>query len=152
MTPVQIRQIQNADAESFRECLDAVARERCYLAQVEAPPLAKVQQFVADSVANDAAQYVATLNGQVVGWYRTSFTPEGYCVESDREPGSVQIYPAAALRRVQEPDLECFRDIVGSLQCVFAACCVSQYAYIVVSSMMHRNPTKQIKQRKARKQ
>jgi RimJ/RimL family protein N-acetyltransferase len=68
MTPVQIRQIQNADAKSFRECLDAVARERCYLAQVEAPPLAKVQQFVADSVANDTAQYVATLNGQVVGW------------------------------------------------------------------------------------
>ena len=49
-------------------------------------------------------------HGQVVGWYRTSLTSEGYCVESDREPGSVQIYPAAALRRVQEPDLECFRN------------------------------------------
>jgi dihydrofolate reductase (trimethoprim resistance protein) len=49
-------------------------------------------------------------HGQVVGWYRTSFTPEGYCVESDREPGSVQIYPAAALRRVHEPDLECLRN------------------------------------------
>jgi hypothetical protein len=39
-------------------------------------------------------------HGQVVGWYRTSFTPEGYCVESDREPGSVQIYPAVALRLI----------------------------------------------------
>jgi hypothetical protein len=26
-------------------------------------------------------------------------TPEGYCVESDREPGSVQLYPAAALEK-----------------------------------------------------
>ena len=35
--------------------------------------------------------------GRVVGTYRTSLTPEGYAVESEREPGSVQIYPAAAL-------------------------------------------------------
>ena len=49
-------------------------------------------------------------HGQVVGWYSTSLTPEGYCVESEREPGSVQIYPAAALRRVEDLDLECFRD------------------------------------------
>jgi dihydrofolate reductase (trimethoprim resistance protein) len=52
----------------------------------------------------------ASWHGQVVGWYNTDLTPEGYCVESFREPGSVQIYPAAALRRVYEPDLECFRD------------------------------------------
>ena len=57
-------------------------------------------------------------HGQVVGWYCTSFTPEGYCVESDREPGAVQIYPAAALRLIrtaadyglQAPDLECLRN------------------------------------------
>lgn len=36
--------------------------------------------------------------GRVVGTYRTSLTPEGYAVESENEPGSVQIYPAAALR------------------------------------------------------
>jgi hypothetical protein len=39
-------------------------------------------------------------HGQVVGWYSTSLTSEGYCVESFREPGSVQIYPAAALRLI----------------------------------------------------
>jgi dihydrofolate reductase (trimethoprim resistance protein) len=49
-------------------------------------------------------------HGRVVGWYSTSLTSEGYCVESFREPGSVQIYPAAALRRVYEPDLECLRN------------------------------------------
>lgn len=37
--------------------------------------------------------------GLVVGWYATSFTREGYAVESHYEPGSVQIYPAAALKR-----------------------------------------------------
>lgn len=35
--------------------------------------------------------------GRIVGTYSTTLTPEGYCVESEREPGSVQLYPAAAL-------------------------------------------------------
>jgi hypothetical protein len=37
-------------------------------------------------------------HGRVVGRYRTGLTHEGYAVESEREPGSVQIYPASALR------------------------------------------------------
>jgi hypothetical protein len=35
--------------------------------------------------------------GVVVGTYHTALTPIGYAVESEREPGSVQIYPEAAL-------------------------------------------------------
>lgn len=35
--------------------------------------------------------------GRVCGEYSTSLTPEGYAVESAAHPGSVQIYPAAAL-------------------------------------------------------
>ena len=35
--------------------------------------------------------------GKVVGFYSTTLTPTGYCVESENEPGSVQIYPEAAL-------------------------------------------------------
>lgn len=42
--------------------------------------------------------------GKIVGWYSTSLNPEGYCVESEREPGSVQIYPAAALEKVNHAD------------------------------------------------
>lgn len=34
--------------------------------------------------------------GRVVGYYSTDLTPCGYAVESEREPGSVQIYPKAA--------------------------------------------------------
>lgn len=36
-------------------------------------------------------------HGKIVGTYSTKLTPEGYCVESDTEHGSVQIYPAQAL-------------------------------------------------------
>lgn len=68
MSDIAIRQIQLDDAESFHACLDAVARERRYLAQVQAPPLEKLRAFVGDSVAQDAAQYVAVLGDQVVGW------------------------------------------------------------------------------------
>ncbi len=35
--------------------------------------------------------------GKICGYYSTSLTPEGYCVESDYEPGSVQLYPRASL-------------------------------------------------------
>jgi ribosomal protein S18 acetylase RimI-like enzyme len=38
--------------------------------------------------------------GQIVGWYSTQLTPEGYAVESEAHLGSVQIYPVAALERV----------------------------------------------------
>lgn len=39
--------------------------------------------------------------GRICGKYSTALTPEGYCVESMYESGSVQIYPAAALRRMK---------------------------------------------------
>ncbi|MGE3348601.1 MAG: trimethoprim-resistant dihydrofolate reductase DfrB [Ramlibacter sp.] len=42
----------------------------------------------------------AAWQGRIVGWYSTTLTPEGYAVESEAHPGSVQIYPVAALERV----------------------------------------------------
>ena len=38
--------------------------------------------------------------GYVVGFYSTELTPEGYAVESSTHKGSVQIYPAKALEKV----------------------------------------------------
>jgi len=38
-------------------------------------------------------------SGRIVGWYATELTPEGYAVESAWHGGSVQIYPASALRK-----------------------------------------------------
>ena len=52
----------------LRACLDAVARERRYLAQVEAQPLERMAAFVQDSVKKNAAHYVALDEGAVVGW------------------------------------------------------------------------------------
>jgi len=40
--------------------------------------------------------------GLVVGFYSTSLTPVGYAVESENEPGSVQIYPESALAALGE--------------------------------------------------
>ncbi|NTG48632.1 hypothetical protein G6M04_14660 [Agrobacterium rhizogenes] len=42
-------------------------------------------------------------HGIVVGFYGTKLTPIGYCVESEREPGSVQIYPESALEVLPAP-------------------------------------------------
>lgn len=38
--------------------------------------------------------------GHIVGFYSTTLTPWGCCVESGNEPGSVQIYPKSALERL----------------------------------------------------
>jgi dihydrofolate reductase (trimethoprim resistance protein) len=40
--------------------------------------------------------------GRVVGEYSTALTPDGYAVESEAHPGSVQIYPAKALEDIDE--------------------------------------------------
>lgn len=39
--------------------------------------------------------------GYIVGFYATTLTPEGYAVESENEPGSVQIYPVTAIRALK---------------------------------------------------
>lgn len=45
-------------------------------------------------------------HGVVVGTYSTTLTPEGYCIESEREQGSVQIYPAKALELATDDPLD----------------------------------------------
>lgn len=51
--------------------------------------------------------------GTVCGHYSTKLTPNGVCVESEREPGSVQIYPAHALERMSSPISDTVRHRVG---------------------------------------
>jgi putative acetyltransferase len=65
---VTITPIALAHAASFHACLDAVAREKRWLAQIEAPPLERIEGFVRDSVAADAVQFVALDGDQVIGW------------------------------------------------------------------------------------
>jgi len=58
--------------ESFRVCLDAVARERRYLALPQAPPANAVRQFIRSAIARKVPQYVALDGKQVIGWYDVS--------------------------------------------------------------------------------
>jgi ribosomal protein S18 acetylase RimI-like enzyme len=65
---VQIVSVKEEHAQSYRACLDVVAREKRYLAQVEALPLERIEGFVKDSAASDAVQFMAVDAGRVVGW------------------------------------------------------------------------------------
>lgn len=67
MKPV-IVPIALSHAESYRACLDVVAREKKYLAQIEALPVERIREFVRASVASDAVQFVALDGQRVVGW------------------------------------------------------------------------------------
>ena len=65
---VTIAPIAAEHIEGFRDALDVVARERKYLAHLEAPPLDKVREFVMGNIANGHSQFVALAGGKVVGW------------------------------------------------------------------------------------
>jgi ribosomal protein S18 acetylase RimI-like enzyme len=65
---IDIVRIAEAHVAGFHACLDAVAREKRYLAQLEAPPLDRTLAFVRDNIAKDAAQSVALDGDRVVGW------------------------------------------------------------------------------------
>ena len=65
---IQILPIAEEHIEGFHSCLDLVARERLYLAQVQAPPLDSARAFVLSNIAHHVPQCVAVINGQVVGW------------------------------------------------------------------------------------
>lgn len=65
---VSIEPISEKYAPSFHACLDAVAREKKFLTQTEAPPYDKLLGFVKDSVKNDVPQFIAIDGRTVVGW------------------------------------------------------------------------------------
>jgi ribosomal protein S18 acetylase RimI-like enzyme len=66
--PVSLRPSRTDDAEGFRDCLDAVARDSLMLGQSVAPPLERVQAFVANVVEAGHPQWLALSGGQVIGW------------------------------------------------------------------------------------
>ena len=54
--------------DGFHRTLDYIARERRYLAFLEAPPLDSTRAFVLDLIRRGCPQYVAVAEGEVVGW------------------------------------------------------------------------------------
>ena len=64
----RILPIAEEHIECFREVLDVVARERRYLAFLEAPPAAEVAAFVRGNIHKGRPQFVALVDDRVVGW------------------------------------------------------------------------------------
>jgi ribosomal protein S18 acetylase RimI-like enzyme len=65
---VEIVPIRQDHIESFHRALDFVARERRYLAFLEAPPLESTRTFVLGNIEQGHPQLVALSAGEVVGW------------------------------------------------------------------------------------
>jgi ribosomal protein S18 acetylase RimI-like enzyme len=65
---VEIVPIKQDHIEGFHRALDFVARERRYLAFLEAPPLESIRDFVLNNIAEVYPQLVVLSAGEVVGW------------------------------------------------------------------------------------
>jgi ribosomal protein S18 acetylase RimI-like enzyme len=67
---MKYRVVPNADCyiEGFREVVGAVARERIYIAFVDAPPLEEVRKFVQGNIRDGRPCFVALDGEQVIGW------------------------------------------------------------------------------------
>ncbi len=63
-----IAPIAERHADSFRLCLDAVAREKKFLALIAAPEPEQVRAFVRQNVELDSVQFVALAGDRVIGW------------------------------------------------------------------------------------
>ena len=65
---MNILPIHISHVDGFHRALDIVARERKYLSAIQAPPLDSTHRFVQRNIDNDASQFVAIHDGEVVGW------------------------------------------------------------------------------------
>ncbi|MFK0163318.1 GNAT family N-acetyltransferase [Rhizobium sp. NPDC090279] len=65
---ITILPIASEHIEGFHKALDTVAREREYLAMLEAFPLEETRAFVLGMIAKGNPQFVALAGGNVVGW------------------------------------------------------------------------------------
>jgi RimJ/RimL family protein N-acetyltransferase len=65
---VSIVPVAEAHIRGYHEAVDRVARERRYLAFLEALPLEKSAAFVRENIAQGNPHVVALIGGEVVGW------------------------------------------------------------------------------------
>jgi ribosomal protein S18 acetylase RimI-like enzyme len=91
---VEIVPIERQHVAGFREVLDGVARERRYLAFLEAPSPGRVRSFVLSHLRNGTPHFVAVEDGRVVGW--CDVTPKTH--ETLRHSGVLGMGVAASHR------------------------------------------------------
>lgn len=65
---IEIVPIRSEHVEGYHAALDAVARERRFLAFLEAPPIETTRAFVGLVLTGRLFQHVALADGEVVGW------------------------------------------------------------------------------------
>jgi len=91
---IAIVPIERRHIAGFREVLDAVARERRWLAFLEAPALPRIRRFVQNGLRNGMVHFVAVDGGRVVGWCDVS--PKAH--EALRHVGALGMGVAATHR------------------------------------------------------
>lgn len=64
----ELRLIREGDIPAFHNLLDSVAREKKYLAMVQAPSIERIREFVLGNIRHGYPQYVAERDGELVGW------------------------------------------------------------------------------------
>ena len=65
---IEIRPISETDITGFRDCLDSVAKERKFIAQLKAPPVERVANFVKEALRRKDVRIVAVDASRVIGW------------------------------------------------------------------------------------
>lgn len=70
-----LREITEADAEGYRDCLDRVAAEKRYLAFTAAPPVSEVKFYIKAMLQRGLPFIVAMDEGRVVGWCNIHVLP-----------------------------------------------------------------------------
>ncbi len=65
---IQVKHITPDHIEGFHYALDVVARERKYIAFLEAPPLAFTREFVLENIRNGNPHYIVIADDRVIGW------------------------------------------------------------------------------------
>ena len=65
---IEIVPIAEEYIAGLHRCFDSIARERRYMARVEAPPIESAREFVLSNIANNVPQFVALSGNDVVGW------------------------------------------------------------------------------------
>ena len=108
--------MSEAHIHSFRAALDAVARERKYLAMIEAPPIDRMRSWVGGNIKKGSPQFVAVDGKKVVGWCditpktRTGFEHSGSLgmgvLAEYRRRGFGTALLSAAMDRAREVGLE----------------------------------------------
>jgi putative acetyltransferase len=92
----QVVPIERRHIAGFREVVDGVARERRYLAFLEAPPMARMRRFVLDGLRTGISQHVAVDGERVVGW--CDVVPKSH--ETLRHSGTLGMGVAASHRGI----------------------------------------------------